>query len=553
MSTRKKLVISLSVLSLTVVTAIVSLIGIFSLLDTSFNVGGDINFSVTNDICATVSQATISGGSITDETKMQEIYIDAENDGAEAMETWNDVNLNFNENGDDVVINFTITNHSENNYLRFTIGELIGITTNATMSLAIPAGSADGTTATINMAIPANTETATDKVEFSKEIVITFSVIDKNKDASITGFNIPVSLTKITPNLPADWLTLSNAGTSYEITKGISTLPDHLIIPAYHNRLTVNNITANVFNFEDCLISVFIPNTISSIMTSAFSYCTNLTTVTIEKDSSIVSYLYASIFESCYNLTSITIPPRATSIPNGTFKGCKSLTNITIPSSVKSILDNAFYGCRSLTSITIPSSVKSILSNAFYGCYNLVEVYNLSDLTIESGADSNGYVGYYASVVKNSARDERRLITIDGVDYYKNSDTDYIALRLSDKTKTSITLDNNTTEVGRFAFYNCDSLASVALPSKLKTIGKDAFWYCTSLTSITIPSSVTQIGSSAFRNCTGLETINFDDTSTWYSTEYPISGYNQSRDVTNSATNVTHFVTTYVNHSWLKK
>lgn len=73
-------------------------------------------------------------------------------------------------------------------------------------------------------------------------------------------------------------------------------------------------------------------------------------------------------FYHCSSLTSITIPNSVTSIRSSAFEGCSGLTNVTIPNSVISIGGSAFGWCSGLTSITIPNSVTSIGDYAFYGC-----------------------------------------------------------------------------------------------------------------------------------------------------------------------------------------
>ena len=55
------------------------------------------------------------------------------------------------------------------------------------------------------------------------------------------------------------------------------------------------------------------------------------------------------MFSGCNSLISITIPDSVTSIGDEAFSDCTSLTSITIPDSVTSIGDRAFYGCYSLT------------------------------------------------------------------------------------------------------------------------------------------------------------------------------------------------------------
>lgn len=62
-------------------------------------------------------------------------------------------------------------------------------------------------------------------------------------------------------------------------------------------------------------------------------------------------------------------------IGESAFSGCTNLTSINIPDSVTSISDSAFAGCSSLISITIPDSVTFIGDDAFYRCNNLTDVY----------------------------------------------------------------------------------------------------------------------------------------------------------------------------------
>lgn len=70
-------------------------------------------------------------------------------------------------------------------------------------------------------------------------------------------------------------------------------------------------------------------------------------------------------FYSCNNIVSITIPNSVTSISDNAFYGCNNLINVVIPDGVTSIGDGVFYECSGLTSITIPDSVISIGAAAF--------------------------------------------------------------------------------------------------------------------------------------------------------------------------------------------
>ena len=74
-------------------------------------------------------------------------------------------------------------------------------------------------------------------------------------------------------------------------------------------------------------------------------------------------------------LKSIILPNSTTSIGTSAFSICTRITSITIPNSVNSIGTQTFNGCTGLTSIIIPSSVTSIGSEAFNGCSGLTSIY----------------------------------------------------------------------------------------------------------------------------------------------------------------------------------
>lgn len=65
-------------------------------------------------------------------------------------------------------------------------------------------------------------------------------------------------------------------------------------------------------------------------------------------------------FNSSRNLVSIDIPEGVTSIGNGAFIACTSLANIEIPSTITSIGGNVFSGCTALKTITIDKPEGSI-------------------------------------------------------------------------------------------------------------------------------------------------------------------------------------------------
>lgn len=133
---------------------------------------------------------------------------------------------------------------------------------------------------------------------------------------------------------------------------------------------SVKSIGNRAFSFSR-LTSLTIPNSVTSIESSAFYYCESLTSITIPSSVTKIEY---GTFWCCYNLKSITIPNSVNTIGMYAFYQCYNLQSVTIPNSVTSIEDAAFYRCNGLTSITIPNSVTSIGSSAFQYCDKLQSI-----------------------------------------------------------------------------------------------------------------------------------------------------------------------------------
>ena len=71
----------------------------------------------------------------------------------------------------------------------------------------------------------------------------------------------------------------------------------------------------------------------------------------------------------------------------------------------------------------------------------------------------------------------------------------------------SITITNSVTSIASNAFNGCLSLASITIPTSVTSIGNNAFNGCFSFASITIPTTVTSIGNSAFNGCQSFASI----------------------------------------------
>jgi len=80
------------------------------------------------------------------------------------------------------------------------------------------------------------------------------------------------------------------------------------------------------------------------------------------------------VFENNDDITKVVIPESVTRIAPGAFQGCSNLISVTIPASVTEIGENAFVNCFSLAEVTIPAAVVSIGTQAFASCESLQTV-----------------------------------------------------------------------------------------------------------------------------------------------------------------------------------
>ena len=212
---------------------------------------------------------------------------------------------------------------------------------------------------------------------------------------------------------------------------------------------SANVLPQYVFARCDNLISVGVPNSVTTIEEYALGSCRGLTSVKMGDVKTIGKYA----FYGCSGLTSITIPNSVTSIGGDAFSYCSGLTSITIPNSVTSIGFYAFSGCSGLTSITIPNSVTSIGDFAFGSCSALASIKVQSgNTTYDSRNDCN-------AIIETS------------------SNTLIVGCK-------NTTIPNTVTSICFEAFYNCSGLTSITIPNSVTSIGKSAFAFCSGLTSI---------------------------------------------------------------------
>lgn len=79
---------------------------------------------------------------------------------------------------------------------------------------------------------------------------------------------------------------------------------------------------------------------------------------------------------------------------------------------------------------------------------------------------------------------------------------------------TEVTIEDDVTNIGNYAFYKCTNLEKIVIPSGVENIGSYAFGGCAGLKSVIIPDSVVTIEGNSFRDCSALTDVIIPDSVT---------------------------------------
>ena len=503
MSTKVKLV---SLISAFVFVLAIMMVAVMAVPTVTLNIGGNISFTAT-DLQVTISQGVLANGTLEDSAnKMQGVKIDAYDDGAEELATWTNLNLTFNESGEDMTITFTITNNSTVDDIRATVTVDQGTTDNATVSVTTPSSS--------SATIPAN--------DGSQQFVVTFHIDNRNDSASIENFEINIDLEKYEPQV-YDYFDfeVNDDNTTVTLTSFDEDLADttDIVIPESvsqnesgqwidGNSYKVTDIlsatlSSNGVFYNSGITNIEFPSTLETIGNFAFSGCSGLTEVVLSNCTSLTS-IGNRVFAGCSGLTSITLPSSLTSIGYSALSQCSGLTEVDLSNcaSLTSIGNLAFEGCSGLTHIDLSkcTNLTSIGTYAFQDCSGLTSIILPSSLT------NIGESAFYYCIGLNTLEYKGTLeqwLSIDfGLSWMGGPSHTFI---VNGEELTNLVVPEGITTIPAYAFYGCSGITNITLPSSLNIIGDGAFNRCSGLAGdLVIPEKVTSIGQGAFTGCNKL-------------------------------------------------
>lgn len=235
-------------------------------------------------------------------------------------------------------------------------------------------------------------------------------------------------------------------------------------------------------------------------------------------------------FISNLNVISVSLPNSITSIDDLAFYSCYNLTSVNIPSSVKSIGDYAFAYCNNLTSVTIESDIPITISdNVFYH---------------SNQTNSTLYVPLFSKAVyerEDCWKEFKEIVPVNMNIHFEDPLAKTICVANWDTNndgELSMTEAAAVTSLGEVFTYDYDNynynnviktFDELRFFKGITSIDGETFSGCLSLTSITIPSNVTNIDRSAFNYMSGLESIKVDPENKVYDSRYNCNAIIETR------------------------
>lgn len=287
--------------------------------------------------------------------------------------------------------------------------------------------------------------------------------------------------------------------------------------------ITAKNVGSSIYSGLPFIKKVVFGKSITTIGSSAFKNCVNLTEVEFAKDSGNITEIEASAFEGCTALQKVTnFPKSINTIGASAFKGCSSLTSseflgndivelgasafessgltaINLPTKLETLNGNVFKSTAAVknpVTITLPNTLKTLGANAFNGI-------KIAAITLPEGLVTIGNSAFNASFNSTACA---KTVTIPSTVTTIGTSVFSGCTNLTDVTFADGSV---VSSIGASVFSGCSKLTDVEFPESLISLGDKALEKCIALVSVDLPSTLEKLGANAFNGCTKLTEVNF--------------------------------------------
>ena len=281
--------------------------------------------------------------------------------------------------------------------------------------------------------------------------------------------------------------------------------------------------------FSECknLETITLGNGVQSIGNSAFNNCSKLETINFAVDSHL-TFIDGYAFYNC-GLKSVTLPNSVTTLGETIFSWCRQLKEVTFGSAITSIPFYSFTGCQALKSLYIPAGVVSMGGFFEYCCEQMEDVYCSADPAtmywwsndddFAPGKSTRFHVfdkaAWEAKFPDANVTFVQDLVGGGSLTYSVNQGVAAVTGTIEENPTGVLMIPATYTDangtypvktIAANAFKDKTGLTAVSFPS-VTVIGPSAFEGCTGLTTLTIPATVSSISTDAFKGCTGLRSL----------------------------------------------
>ena len=146
-----------------------------------------------------------------------------------------------------------------------------------------------------------------------------------------------------------------------KVTGTTEKLPEVYAIPSVIDGMPVTALGEKAFQKQVSLVSLTLPEGLTSFGASACYDCDKLKSITFP---SSVTEIGESAFASCNSLAEINLNEGLKTIKNSAFFGAVE-SALTLPSTLETIGQDAFTSNSNLTEVTVPDSVTTLENAAF--------------------------------------------------------------------------------------------------------------------------------------------------------------------------------------------
>ena len=259
------------------------------------------------------------------------------------------------------------------------------------------------------------------------------------------------------------------------------------------------------FAFSECnmLTSIELPDSVIDVGSGAFSYCSSLGTIKLSEN---LNWLKSGLMANCPALISVNIPNKVTKIDDYVFKNCSGLSSLIIPEGAVDFGDEVFKGCINLA-----------IAGAVGGNYNLQfawknkipnNVFDESSFVQIEIPDGITEIGYHAF---NGCKDLRYILVPDSVTtIHQSAFSGCISLQTAGEIGGGYNYEFGWKDsIPSYAFSNLENLNKAIIPKGITRIDQHAFQCCNNLMLVIFPDDIENIEKNAFWSCPNLMDILF--------------------------------------------